>query len=84
MAASTEEQVRRLDLILAELEECPRSDECKTLHEHVYGAKVALLGAMHDEYSMSLQLAREMLDRMKDGETKAAVEGLLRPVLTAG
>jgi hypothetical protein len=80
MTASTEEQVRRLDLVLAELDECPRSDDCNILHEHVYGAKVALLGAMHDEYSMNLELARKAAGRLENKETRNTVEALLNPV----
>jgi len=80
MAVSHEERVRRLDLVLAELDECPATDDCKLVHEHVYGAKVALLGAMHDEYGMNLQLAQQALSRMEDGQTKSTVAALLNPI----
>jgi hypothetical protein len=81
MTTPTNEQLRRLDLALTELEECPRSDECIVLHEHVYAAKVALLGAMHSEYQMNLDLARQALPNLKDKSIKESVEGILVPLL---
>ena len=80
MVTTSNEQIRRLDLALAELEECPRTDECVLLHEHVYAAKVALLGAMHDEYDMNLELARKAVDNLPSKELKDSVGGLLGPL----
>lgn len=60
----------RLDDMIATLE---RSTRCELLIEHLHSARAYLLGAMPEEYLVSLQSARSALNTVRDGGLRRAM-----------
>ena len=57
----------RLDAMIADLE---RFRDVDLLHEHLQSARQYLLGAMPEEYLLSLGWARAALDTVPDGDIR--------------
>ena len=58
----------RLDAMIAELE---RFRDVDLLHEHLQSARQYLLGAMPEEYLLSLGWAKAALDTVPDGDIRS-------------
>jgi hypothetical protein len=69
--AEREANLAELDQMIAALE---RLREPNPLMEHLHSARVYLLGAMPDEYLLSIESAKQALDVVPDGNLRNAMD----------
>jgi hypothetical protein len=77
--AEREANLTRLDQMIAALE---RLREADPLMEHLHSARVYLLGAMPDEYLLSIESAKQALDAVPDGDLRSSMDGTLSNLIT--
>jgi hypothetical protein len=71
VSRNLEHEINVLDQLLAILARGSASPEAQLSREHLEAARWYLLGAMYAEYSFSLSLAHETVERIPDRETQA-------------
>lgn len=73
-------RVERLDRLIDEIA-MPQESECELLREHLESARTYLLGSMPLEYSLTLQLANQVVNcisnRARRERVKKAIDDLL-------
>jgi len=72
-----EEEVSKLDELLALLTAAPPSPDCEIAQEHVQCARSCVLGAMPAECELDLKLARDSIGRITDRLTRRSAEDIL-------
>ena len=72
-----EEELSRLDELLALLARAPPSPECEIDQEHVQSARSCVLGAMPAECELDLKLARSAIGRIPDKATRRSALNIL-------
>jgi len=55
--------------------------EPNPLLEHLHSARVYLLGAMPDEYLLSIESAKQVLDVLPDGNLRSSVDNTLSSLI---
>lgn len=76
--AKREANIARLDQMIAELE---HFREPNPLLEHLHSARVYLLGAMPDEYLLSIESARQSLDVVPDSKLRSRMDDTLSSLI---
>ena len=76
--AKREANITRLDQMIAELE---HFREPNPLLEHLHSARVYLLGAMPEEYLLSIESARQVLDVVPDGKLRSRMDDTLSSLI---
>ncbi len=66
----------RLEALLSDLRTAADTPS-EIIREHLQSARLHLISAKTDEYSTSLQLARQMLSRMPDEDLQLRVYGFI-------
>jgi hypothetical protein len=79
-----EEDVARLDDMLALLAEVPPSAEVEKVQEHIQGARNYLLGSMPVESDWNLELARHAARYIPDRAARAKVHAMLADLHPSG
>jgi len=69
-----------LEVLLKELDR-PAESQCELLREHLQSARTYLLGAMPEEYGLSLRMAGEALDCVSDEKLRDRISDFLRSQL---
>jgi len=77
MSINIEREITALDQLLAILARGSASPEAQLSKEHIEAARWYLRGAMYAEYSFSLSLAHETVERLADRETQAKAKALI-------
>ena len=72
-----EEELGKLDELLALLANAPPSPESETAQEHVQSARSCVLGAMSAECELDLELARPAIGRIADVATRRNAQKIL-------
>jgi hypothetical protein len=72
-----QEEVGKLDELLALLTAAPPSADCEIAQEHVQCARSCVLGAMPAECELDLKLARDSIGRIADTFTRRSAEDIL-------
>jgi hypothetical protein len=80
VARGVQEQLSKLDQILEFLADAPEDEECRNAQEHLQSARTYLLGAMPEEFELSLQMAEEAVSAIRRRAVRIRAEGLLREV----
>jgi len=70
-------QLELLDKLIADLAEQPAS-QCELLREHMDAARAFLVGAMPEEYQLSLRMAEEVLNCLADRPLRHRMEDFIR------
>lgn len=76
--AEREANIVQLDQMIAALE---RLREPNPLMEHLHSARVYLLGAMPDEYLLSIESARQALDTVPDSNLRSHMDDTLSTLI---
>ncbi len=76
--AKREANITRLDQMIAELE---HFREPNPFIEHLHSARVYLLGAMPDEYLLSIESARQVLDVVPDSKLRSRTDDTLSSLI---
>jgi len=76
--AKRETNITQLDQMIAALEPLR---EPNPLLEHLHSARVYLLGAMPDEYLLSIESAKQVLDVLPDGNLRSSVDNTLSSLI---
>ena len=74
--------LKHLDELLELLSHDNSSAASRIAEEHIRGARAYLLGAMHFEYRLNLELARDAVARIGDDVLREQAEQLLNDVVT--
>ena len=69
--AEREADLMRIDQMVASL---GRLREANPLMEHLHSARVYLLGAMPEEYLLSIELARQVLAVVRDRKLRSSMD----------
>ena len=72
-----EEELGKLDELLALLAQAPPSPESEIAQEHIRSARSCVLGAMPTECELALELARSAIGRIADVATRRNAEKIL-------
>jgi hypothetical protein len=72
-----EEELGKLDELLALLARAPPSPEFEIAQEHVQSARSCVLGAMSAECELNLKLARSAIGRIPDQATRRSALKIL-------
>lgn len=75
--AATLQDLHKLDELLAVIDRCSPADQAEFALEHIHEARTYLLGAMPNEFGLTLKLAREALARMDDTEPRRKAESIV-------
>ena len=80
--APLSQSLHKLDEVLALVDHCSPAEEAELAHEHVQQARAYLLGAMPEEFSLNVELAKRTLARMEHtpdcGNAQKILAGLSR------
>jgi hypothetical protein len=76
--AKREANITRLDQMLAALEPLRQPNP---LLEHLHSARVYLLGAMPDEYLLSIESAKQALDVVPDSKLRSRMDDALASLI---
>jgi hypothetical protein len=76
--AKREANITRLDQMIAELE---HFREPNPLLEHLHSARIYLLGAMPEEYLLSIESARQALNVVPDSKLRSRIDDSLSSLL---
>ncbi len=76
--AKREANITRLDQMIAELEHFL---EPNPLMEHLHSARVYLMGAMPDEYLLSIESARQALNLVPDNKLRSGMDDTLSSLI---
>jgi hypothetical protein len=77
--AERETNLTRIDQMIAALEPLP---EANPLMEHLHSARVYLLGAMPEEYLLSIESAKQALGVVPDRDLRKSMDGTLSNLIT--
>ena len=72
-----EEELGKLDELLALLANAPPSPESEIAQEHIQSARTCVLGAMSSECELDLELARTAIGRIADVVTRRNAQKIL-------
>jgi hypothetical protein len=72
-----EEELGKLDELLALLANAPPSPESEIAQEHIQSARSCVLGAMSAECELDLELARSAIRRIADVATRRNAQTIL-------
>jgi len=72
-----EEELGKLDELLALLANAPPSPEAEIAQEHIQSARSCVLGSMSAECELDLELARTAIRRIADVDTGCNAEKIL-------
>ena len=72
-----EEELRKLDELLALLANAPRSPESEIAQEHIQSARSCVLGSMSAECELDLELARTSIGQIADVATRRDAQKIL-------
>jgi hypothetical protein len=72
-----EEELGKLDELLALLVNAPPSPESEIAQEHIQSARSCVLGAMSAECELDLELARTAIGRIPDKATRRSAQEIL-------
>jgi hypothetical protein len=72
-----EEELGKLDQLLASLAAAPPSPDCEIAREHVQSARSCVLGARPAECELDLKLARSAIRRIPDEATRRSALQIL-------
>ena len=72
-----EEELAKLDELLALLAQAPPSPESEIAQQHIQGARSCVLGAMPAECELDLKLARTAIGGMADVATRRNAQKIL-------
>jgi hypothetical protein len=76
--AKREANITRLDQMIAALEPLR---EPNPLLEHLHSARIYLLGAMPEEYLLSIESARQALDVVPDSKLRSRIDDSLSSLI---
>lgn len=83
MAARVEAQLAKLDELLELIGDAPEDAACSTAQERLQAARTYLLGAMPQEYELSLEMAEEALAAIPERDVRLKAERLLHEIREA-
>ena len=83
VARGVQEQLSKLDQLLEFLADAPEDEECRNAKEHLQSARTYLLGAMPEEFELSLQMAEEAISAIAQRTVRIEAERMLREVREA-
>jgi hypothetical protein len=83
VARGVQEQLSKLDHLLEFLADAPEDEECRNAQEHLQSARTYLLGAMPEEFELSLQMAEDAISAIARRAERIQAERLLREVREA-
>ena len=72
-----EEELGKLDELLALLAQAPTSPESEIAHEHIQSARSCVLGAMPAECELDLKLAQSAIGGIPDKATRRRAQEIL-------
>ena len=72
-----EEELRKLDELLALLAQAPPSPESEIAQEHIQSARSCVLGSMTAECELELKLARTAIGGIADVSTRRNAQNIL-------
>jgi hypothetical protein len=72
-----EEELRKLDELLALLANAPPSPESEIAQEHIQSARSCVLGSMSAECELDLELARTAIGQVADVATRGNAQKIL-------
>jgi hypothetical protein len=72
-----EEELGKLDELLALLANAPPSPDSEIAQEHIQSARSCVLGAMSAECELDLELARTAIGRIPDKATRRSAQEIL-------
>jgi hypothetical protein len=72
-----EEELRKLDELLALLAQAPPSPESEIAQEHIQSARSCVLGSMPAECELDLKLARTAIGGIADVATRRTAQNIL-------
>ena len=76
-------QLAKLDELLELIGDAPEDAECRSVQEHLQAARTYLLGAMPQEYELSLEMAQEAIGAIEPRDVRLKAERLLQEVREA-
>ena len=83
VAGGTEAQLAKLDEVLELLGDAPEDVEGPSAQEHLQAARTYLLGAMPQEYELSLQMAEQAIASIAQRDVRVKAERLLQEIRQA-
>ena len=83
VSRGTEAQLAKLDALLELISDAPEDAECQSGQEHLQAARTYLLGAMPQEYELSLEMAEEALAAIPERDVRLKAERLLHEIREA-
>ncbi len=79
----TQVDLSSLERIIKELDSDPAGGECSLLREHLQRALDYQIGAMPQEYLLSMQLAKMAVDCVSDDKRRRRIEEMIDKLLAA-
>jgi hypothetical protein len=83
VARGIEAQLAKLDELLELIGDAPEDAQCPNSQEHVQSARTYLLGAMPQEYELSLEMAEEAIATIAERDVRLKAEHLLHEIREA-
>ena len=79
----TQVDLSNLERIIEELDGEPAGSECSLLREHLERARDYQIGAMPQEYLLSMQLAKMAVDCVSDEDRRHRIQEMIDKLLIA-